>query len=79
MVTEVNAQIIGLQDYGLKVGADASLVVLDASTPTEAVRLRPARLAVVAKGKVIARSARGDARLMLPGRPETVRRRHEVG
>ncbi|MEX5561977.1 amidohydrolase family protein [Pseudophaeobacter sp. 1A16562] len=79
MVTEVNAQIIGLQDYGLKVGADASLVVLDASTPTEAVRLRPARLAVVAKGKVIARSARGDARLGLPGRPETVRRRHEVG
>jgi cytosine deaminase len=79
MVTEVNAQIIGLQDYGLRVGNDASLVVLDASTPTEAVRLRPARLAVVAKGKVIARSARGDASLSLPGRPETVRRRHEVG
>jgi cytosine deaminase len=79
MVTEVNAQIIGLEDYGLKVGSDASLVVLDASTTTEAVRLRPARLAVVAKGKVIARSARGDASLTLPGRPETVRRRHGVG
>ncbi len=79
MVTEVNAQIMGLADYGLRVGADASLVVLDASTPTEAVRLRPARLAVVSKGKVIARSARGDARLSLPGRPETVRRRHGVG
>lgn len=79
MVTEVNAQIMGLQDYGLKVGSDASLVVLDASTPTEAVRLRPARLAVVAKGKVIARSARGDASLSLPGRPESVRRRHGVG
>ena len=79
MVTEVNAQIMGLADYGLKVGADASLVVLDASTPTEAVRLRPARLAVVAKGKIIARSARGDASLSLPGRPETVRRRHGVG
>lgn len=79
MVTEVNAQIMGLEGYGLKVGGDASLVVLDASSPTEAVRLRPARLAVVAKGKVIARSARGDASLGLPGRPETVRRRHEVG
>jgi len=79
MVTEVNAQIMGLADYGLRVGADASLVVLDASTPTEAVRLRPARLAVVAKGKIIARSARGDASLSLPGRPETVRRRHGVG
>ena len=79
MVTEVNAQIMGLEGYGLRVGGDASLVVLDASTPTEAVRLRPARLAVVSKGKVIARSARGDARLSLPGRPETVRRRHGVG
>jgi cytosine deaminase len=79
MVTEVNAQIMGLADYGLRVGADASLVVLDASTPTEAVRLRPARLAVVAKGKIIARSARGDASLSLQGRPETVRRRHGVG
>ena len=79
MVTEVNAQIMGLEGYGLRVGGDASLVVLDASTPTEAVRLRPARLAVVAKGKIIARSARGDASLSLPGRPETVRRRHGVG
>ncbi|MEC8017295.1 MAG: amidohydrolase family protein, partial [Pseudomonadota bacterium] len=58
MVTETNAQIIGLEGYGLKKGAKASLVVLDAATPTEAVRLRPARLAVVAKGKIISRSAR---------------------
>ncbi|MBE1296348.1 amidohydrolase family protein [Phycobacter azelaicus] len=79
MVTEVNAQIMGLKDYGLKVGGDASLVILDASTPTEAVRLRPPRLAVVSKGKIIARSARGDASLSLRGRPETVRRRHGVG
>ncbi|CUH88737.1 Cytosine deaminase [Phaeobacter sp. CECT 5382] len=78
MVTETNAQIIGLQEYGLKVGALASLVVVDATTPTEAVRLRPARLAVVSKGKVIAKSARGDAALSLPGRPDTIRRRHNV-
>ncbi|NIZ14626.1 amidohydrolase family protein [Phaeobacter sp. HF9A] len=75
MVTETNAQIMGLQEYGLHKGALASLVVLDAATPTEAIRLRPARLAVVAKGKVIARSSRGDARLSLPGRPEMIRRR----
>ncbi|MEP2718459.1 amidohydrolase family protein [Pseudophaeobacter sp.] len=79
MVTETNAQIVGAQDYGLKVGSQASLVVLDAANPTEAVRLRPARLAVVAKGKVIARSARGDADLSLPGRPGSVRRRHAPG
>ena len=78
MVTETNAQIVGAQDYGLKLGAQASLVVLDASNPTEAVRLRPARLAVVSKGRVISRMPRGDATLTLPGRPATARRRHVV-
>lgn len=76
MVTETNAQITGAEDYGLKVGAQASLVVLDASNPTEAVRLRPARLAVVSKGRVISHMPRGDADLSLPGRPATARRRH---
>jgi len=75
MVTEDNAAIMGLTDYGLRKGALASLVVLDAASPTEALRLRPARLAVIAKGKVIARSPRGDATLSLPGRGATVRRR----
>ncbi|MFV1592239.1 amidohydrolase family protein [Phaeobacter sp. JH20_36] len=78
MVTENNAAIMGLDGYGLKKGDCASLVVLDAATPTEALRLRPARLAVVAKGKVISRSARGDAALSLPGRPAQVRRRHTL-
>ncbi|OIQ40823.1 MAG: cytosine deaminase [Roseobacter sp. MedPE-SWde] len=78
MVTETSAQITGAQDYGLKVGAQASFVVLDASNPTEAVRLRPARLAVVSKGRVISRMPRGDADLSLPGRSGKVRRRHGV-
>ncbi|MFN3147380.1 MAG: amidohydrolase family protein [Paracoccaceae bacterium] len=77
MVTETNARIMGLQDYGLEVGRMASLVVLDAADPVEAVRLRPARLAVVSKGRVISRQARGDAALSLPGRPGQVRRRHD--
>ena len=76
MVTESNAQIMGLQGYGLKVGDQASLVVLDAGNPIEALRLRPDRLAVVSKGRVIVERARNDARLSLPGRPATVRRRH---
>lgn len=79
MVTETNAQIIGALDYGLKVGAQASLVVLDATDTTEAVRLRAPRLAVISKGKVIARSPRGDAALTLPGRPDSIRRRHSAG
>jgi len=76
MVTEGNARIMGLEDYGLRVGARASLVVLDAGNPIEALRLRADRLAVVAGGRVIARRPRGDAALALPGRPARVRRRH---
>jgi cytosine/creatinine deaminase len=76
MVTEENARIMGLEGYGLAPGCAASLVVLDAGNPIEALRLRPDRLAVVAKGKVIAERARNDARMSLPDRPHTVRRRH---
>ena len=79
MVTETNARIMNLADYGLRVGAVASLVVLDAASPIEALRLRPDRLAVVAKGRVIATRARNDARLAIPGRPGSVRRRHLPG
>ena len=75
MVTETNAKIVGLDGYGLAKGCTASLVVLDAADPTEAVRLRPSRLAVVSKGKVVSRSARGDGSLSIPGRPDAVRRR----
>jgi cytosine deaminase len=78
MVTEVNAAILGLEDYGLAPGRTASLVVLDAGDPVEALRLRPARLAVVSKGRVVSRAARGDARLTLPGRPDSLRRRHRA-
>ncbi|HWL58429.1 MAG TPA: amidohydrolase family protein [Paracoccus sp. (in: a-proteobacteria)] len=76
MVTETNAGILGLDDLGLAVGKRASLVVLDASDPIEALRLRPARLAVVSRGKVISRAPRGDAQLKIAGRPGQVRRRH---
>ena len=76
MVTEHNAAIMGLQGYGLWPGCVASLIVLDAGNPVEALRLRPDRLCVIAKGKVVAERARNDARLGLPWRPATVRRRH---
>ncbi|MBC55472.1 MAG: cytosine deaminase [Confluentimicrobium sp.] len=76
MVTTSNARIMGLSDYGLRVGAKASLVVLDAGNPIEALRLRPDRLCVIAGGQVIVSRARNDARLSLPGRPASVRRRH---
>lgn len=76
MVTVENAAILGLQDYGLFEGAMASLVVLDAGDPIEALRLRPDRLVVISKGKVISRKDRNDSRLSIPDRPQNVRRRH---
>lgn len=69
MVTQENAKIMGLEGYGLKVGDKASLIVLDAGDPTEAVRIRPDRLFVISRGKVVSERVRNDARLSLPGRP----------
>jgi cytosine deaminase len=79
MVTSENAAIMGLQDYGLAVGSRASLVVLDAGDPIEAIRLRPERLCVIARGKVVATRRRQDTALALPGRPREVNRRHRTG
>ena len=76
MVTVNNAKTMGLTDYGLRIGAKASLVVLDASNPIEALRLRAARLYVVANGRVISQTPRADATLSLPARPKSSRRRH---
>ncbi len=53
----------------------ASLVVLDAGNPIEALRLRADRRAVIAKGKVVARRDTVPTVLSLPGRPESVDRR----
>lgn len=62
MVTETPAQILGL-DYGLTKGARASLVVLDAPNPIEALRLRPARLSVISNGKVVAQTRPSETTL----------------
>ena len=78
MVTNANARIMGLEGYGLGKGDVASLVILDAGNPIEALRLRAERLCVVSKGKVISRRNRNDARLSLAGRPDSVRRRHDA-
>lgn len=72
LITELPAQILGLEKYGLAVGNHADLVVLQASDTFEAIRLRPARLAVVRRGKIVAETARVESRLTLPGRPESI-------
>lgn len=76
MVTTHNSKTMGLADYGLHVGAKASLVILDANDPIEALRLRAGRLCVIANGRVISKTARADADLSIAGRPAQSRRRH---
>ncbi len=78
MVTETNAKIMHLKDYGLEVGKRASLVVLDADDPIDALRLRPARLAVVSNGKLVSTQPRADAIMNLSGRPTKKNRRHPI-
>ena len=78
MVTSVNAAIMGLDHLGLAVGKRASLVVLDAGNPVEALRLRAERLCVIARGKVVAERDKRPTRLSIAGRPATVERRHKT-
>ena len=72
LITELPAKILGLEKYGLSVGNHADLVLLQASDVFEAIRLRPARLAVIRRGKVISETSRVTSRLTLDGRPSSV-------
>jgi cytosine deaminase len=71
-VTVNAARVLGLAGYGLEPGCRADMVLLQARSPVEALRLRAARLAVVRAGAVIARGAPAQAELALPGRPVQV-------
>ena len=64
-VTVNAAKVMGLEGYGLDIGCHADIVILQAADPIEALRLKPARLFVVRRGKVIAETAPVEARLHL--------------
>jgi len=71
-VTTAPATIFGLEGYGLEAGCNADFVVLDARDPIEAIRLKPPRLAVIRRGKLIAATAPRTTTLSLEGRPVTL-------
>ena len=71
-VTLNGATAMGLPDPTLRVGGPASMVVLQARDPIEAVRLKATRLAVIRNGKVLAETPPRLARLSLSGRPQQV-------
>ncbi len=68
-VTEIPARILGLEGYGIAPGCHADLVLLDAGSTVEAIRLRAARRMVLRRGQVVSEAPRAQARLNLPGRP----------
>lgn len=71
-VTETPARILGLEGYGLAPGCHADLMILDAGSSVEAIRLRAARRLVLRRGQVVAEAPPAASRLHLPGRPDTV-------
>jgi cytosine deaminase len=71
-VTETPARILGLEGYGLMPGCHADMVILDAGSTIEAIRLRAARRFVIRRGVVISQTPAPHASLHLPGRPAQV-------
>ncbi len=71
-ITTTPARILGLRDYGLHVGAQADLVVLQAAHAAEAIRLRATRLWVIRRGQIVASTPAKATALNLPGRPQSV-------
>jgi cytosine deaminase len=55
MVTAAAARVLGLTDYGLKVGGRADFVTVAATTLAEAVAARPRRSLVVKAGVIVAK------------------------
>jgi len=71
-VTEFPARTLGLEGYGLEPGCHADMIILQAENPIEAIRLRPPRLFVIRRGKIIARSEPAQTHLDLPNRATSV-------
>jgi cytosine deaminase len=64
MVTDWAAQALGLQGYGLTKGCKANLVVLEAESWLEALRMQTAKRYVILDGQIRAEEIR-EGRLML--------------
>jgi len=71
-LTVNSARTMDLQGYGLEKGCNADLIILQAGDPLEALRLKPNRLAVIRRGKVIARTPARISELRIDGRPQAV-------
>jgi cytosine deaminase len=71
-VTSAPAAILGLEGYGLHVGAEANLVLLQAADPIEAIRLRAERLYVIRRGAIIAQTPKRETLVTLGEAPKFI-------
>ena len=70
-VTTNAASILHLDNYGINNGSNGDLVVLQCKDPIEAIRLKPARLFVVRRGKVISSTSPVNYELNLHSKTES--------
>ncbi|WDP85163.1 MAG: amidohydrolase family protein [Desulfobacter sp.] len=62
-VTLNGARTLNLEGYGMKKGCNADMIILQARSKLEAIRLRPVRLFVIRKGKIISQTTESFARV----------------
>jgi cytosine deaminase len=72
MITVNPAAALGIDGYGLREGGPADLVVFDAPTPADALRLVAPRYLVLRAGRVVARTRPAQTTVSWHGVPEQV-------
>src|SRR3982075_1227941 len=72
MITVNGARALGLKDYGLEPGCRADLVLFDAPTESDAIRLMAPRRLVIRAGKIVARAEPARHLVTWKGRDEPV-------
>lgn len=72
MITTNPAQALGVPDYGLRPGGPADLVVFDAPSEADALRLVAPRTLVLRRGQVVARSTPAQRTVVWDGVEEQV-------
>jgi cytosine/creatinine deaminase len=72
MITTNSAAALGVPDYGLRPGGPASLVVFDAPSEADALRLIAPRTLVLRDGRVVARATPARHTILIDGTEEPV-------
>jgi len=64
MITWRNAQNLGLENYGVTAGAQADLVVFDAASKADVLRINPARTHVFKRGRLVAETKPAESTVL---------------